>query len=179
MSESFSSTFANVAIIEPATAKTSYQKNIMEKSNDIKMLTPHFSKWEMKRSGIAIRHNIANEPNAEQWKNLYNLCFNILEPLRLRFGAITITSGFRCKQLNDMVHGAINSQHCRGEAADIYIGSAEKATKYFQFIRLHTDFDQLIAEPAGRRIAEVRWIHVSFTTRRPNRHQIIAGTDQA
>jgi hypothetical protein len=31
MSESFSSTFANVAIIEPATAKTSYQKHHEQK----------------------------------------------------------------------------------------------------------------------------------------------------
>jgi hypothetical protein len=150
-----------------------YQVNIMNNTDEDNMLTPHFSKWEMMRSGTAIRQGICNEPNAEQWKNLKALCLNILEPLRQRFGAIIITSGFRCKRLNELVGGVINSQHCRGEAADIYIGSTEKAVKYFKFLREKTDFDELIAEPTSSYINEAKWFHVSYTTRRLNRHRLI------
>ena len=145
----------------------------MNNTKENELLTPHFSKWEMKRSETTLRHNLINEPDTEQWRSLYILCSSVLEPLRLRFGAIIITSGFRSKELNERIGGVINSQHCCGEAADIYIGSSEKAVKYFNFIQENTDFDQLISEPSGRRLANASWLHVSFTTRHPNRHQNI------
>jgi hypothetical protein len=137
------------------------------------MLTPHFSRWEMKRSGIAIRKDLCNEPNEEQWKNLQDLCTNVLEPLRARYGAVIVTSGFRSRAVNALAGGVPDSQHCRGEAADLYIGSAEKALKYIEFIRRHTDFDQLIAEPRGALPENIRWIHVSYTARRANRRMVL------
>ena len=66
-------------------------------------LTPHFTLAEFVRSGVAIRHNMANSPTPEVINNLRLLCENVLEPLRRRFGVIRITSGYRCKQLNTLV----------------------------------------------------------------------------
>ena len=44
----------------------------------------------------------------------------MLKPLRAKFGALRITSGYRTRQLNKAVKGATNSKHLTGEAADIW-----------------------------------------------------------
>ena len=133
------------------------------------MLSKHFSLHEMKRSATAITCNIDNEPNAEQVENLRALCLQVLEPIRKRFGVTRITSAFRSETLNRAVNGAPTSQHLKGEAADIHVSDPEVGRKMFNFIRLHTDFDQLILE--HRKGYGCWWIHVSHSRRRANRHQ--------
>ena len=143
-------------------------------SENSERLSPHFSLFEMTRSGVAIACGISNVPSAAAIENLRLLCVAVLEPLRRRYGRILITSGYRSRELNRKVGGAKNSQHLRGEAADIYIGSREKAEKYAKFIVENTDFDQLIREPmvpGGN--CNPRWLHVSYTKRRANRHQVL------
>lgn len=134
-------------------------------------LSKHFTLWEMMRSGTAVRMNIKNVPDEQEKEALRQLCQHVLEPLRCRYGAIIITSGYRCLRLNRAVGGVPTSQHMRGEAADIFIPNLEIGRKYFDFIKNNTTFDQLIWEP---RSADVpRWLHVSYTTRRPNRMQVL------
>lgn len=77
-------------------------------------LSEHFTLEEMCRSGAAVRHRIDNTPDREQTERLRQLCLNVLEPLRRRFGVIRITSGFRSERLNAIVGGANTSQHMRG-----------------------------------------------------------------
>lgn len=87
-------------------------------------LTPHFTLLEFTESATARRHGIANTPPPEAVKNLRSLCTHTLEPLREALGLpVIITSGFRCKALNDIIaHRSHQSQHLTGQAADFYVG---------------------------------------------------------
>ncbi len=132
-------------------------------------LSPHFTLREMTLSGTAIRRRLDNQPSAEHIRRLRALCERVLEPLRRRVGRVGVTSGFRSKAVNEAVGGAPASQHCLGEAADLYVSSTEQARKWADIIERLTDFDQLILEPRGSRTK--RWLHVSYTLRRRNRRQ--------
>lgn len=133
------------------------------------MLSEHFSLEEMTRSGVALSRGIDNTPSPEAVENLRLLCLNVLEPVRRRFGAVRVTSGYRCPKLNKAVGGAPLSQHLRGEAADIHIADMEVGRKIYDFVRQNTDFDQMLFE--RRQSNGCRWLHLSYTTRRPNRRQ--------
>lgn len=133
------------------------------------MLSEHFSLEEMTRSGVAIRQSIDNTPTAEAVECLRRLCQNVLEPVRRRFGVTRISSGYRSPELNTAVGGTAASQHLRGEAADIHISDREAGRRIFAYIRDNLDFDQLLFE--HRMSNGCCWLHVSYTTRRPNRRQ--------
>jgi len=50
----------------------------------------------------------------------------LLECIRIKFGTpITINSGCRCKERNAAVKGKLNSQHLKGNAADIVVKNVE------------------------------------------------------
>lgn len=117
----------------------------------------YFSFAEM----ITTDTGLKNIPNWEQIQNLQTLITKILDPLREAVGMpITVTSGYRSPALNGAVGGAKNSQHLRGEAADITCGSKEKNKLLYQKIQeLGLPYDQLIDEK------DYKWIHVSCSSR--------------
>lgn len=51
------------------------------------------------------------------------------------------------------------------------VGTPERAMALYRFIRDRLDFDQLIWEPIDASVP--RWIHVSYTRRRKNRHSVL------
>lgn len=121
-------------------------------------LSEHYTLWELIRSEYAINNGLIAMQLAiteGAIDNLRRLCVNILEPVRLHFGAITINSGYRCKELNRRLGGADNSQHVKGEAADIYM-PAPILRKAAIYIASMLPFDQLINE------YDYRWLHVSY-----------------
>lgn len=121
----------------------------------------HFTIEELCASDTAKARGISNKPNTEQIINLVYLAANVLEPLRVAMGEpIKIGSGFRCPALNKAVGGVGNSQHMKGQAADLCIdGDIEKGKRWFNYIRLHLPFDQLIWEHNAK---GSYWVHVSF-----------------
>ena len=121
----------------------------------------HFSIEEMYASDTAKRLGINNKPSLQQTINLVYLCAYVLEPLRVAMGMpIKISSGFRCQELNKKVGGVYNSQHLKGQAADIDIqGDMAFGKKIFEYIRDHLPFDQLIWE---HNKGGTYWVHVSF-----------------
>jgi len=135
-------------------------------------LTPHFRLIEFTRSGEATARGLDNTPGEKEIEALRALCENILEPMRHHFGAIYITSGYRSRRVNNAVGGVGGSQHTRGEAADILLSTFDDWREAVKFVK-RLDFDQLIIEPLHD--PRPRWLHVSYTRRQPNRHQVILG----
>ena len=122
-------------------------------------ITEHFTVEEFERSSTADRLGIDNRVPAALLPNLKTLCEVVLEPLRAYAGKpIVISSGYRCPALNRAVGGASQSQHLRGEAADLHLPSTAEGRTWFRWLMDNTTFDQLIWEHDGR---GTHWIHVS------------------
>ena len=152
--------------------------------NDIQF-TPHFKLSEFVRSETAEKQGIENNPSPEAVENLRLLSVHTLEPLREALGLpIVITSGYRCKALNDLIaHHSQRSQHMEGRAADFYVkevsGSKVQVSGHRKLLVLAfrtiltnptVDFDQLILYPG--------FIHVSFVSHSDNRHKIMSANGQ-
>ena len=137
-------------------------------------VTMHFTIEELYASDTAKRLGINNKPDIQQVINLVYLAAYVLEPLReVMDEPIKIGSGFRCQKLNKAVGGVYNSQHLKGQAVDLCIdGDIEKGKRWFNYIKDHLPFDQLIWEHNSK---GSYWVHVSFI--HPdfgkNRHQVI------
>ena len=135
-----------------------YKEIRFTKRIGIMRLSNNFRLSEFTHSDTAKRLGIENEcSSVEQVLNLAYLCHMVLQPLRDKFGPIHITSGYRQPELNAAVGGASNSQHMRGEAADIYLPSVEKGLAYLDFLKTLPAVDELIWERKGN----THWIHVS------------------
>lgn len=130
-------------------------------------LSDNFKLSEFTTSQTAIRHDIPNTPTHEVISNLILLCKHVLQPIRDDLGAVYIGSGFRCIDLNRMIGGAKNSQHTKGQAADIDTANNAEA---FHYIKNNLDFDQLIWEFGDD--AQPAWVHVSYNNK-GNRKEIL------
>lgn len=137
-------------------------------------ITEHFSLSEFVESDTARRRKIDNNPSASVILKLIHLCTNVLEPLRVKFGApITVTSGYRCPELNKAVGGAADSQHMRGEAADIKAKSPSDTMRLFHLIRESGYFDQVICEEYDPHTNTCAWVHVSVKMDGVNRQRAL------
>ena len=128
----------------------------------------YFTVKELVRSDTARRLGIDNTPPASAVEALHALVDNVLDPLRQAWGGpIHVNSGYRCPELNQIVGGTPGSQHQRGEAADITVGSQSRNRRLLALIkRLDLPVDQCIDEKG------CRWIHVSHRAGR-NRRQFL------
>jgi hypothetical protein len=131
-------------------------------------LSAHVTLAEFQDSSTATTHGINNKMNESQIASAKLLCENVFEPLRIHLNTpIKISSAYRSVQLNKMIKGSLSSQHCKGEAMDLQIGS-----KGFNFIKDKLDFDQLIWEFGNDE--NPSWVHVSFSSK--NRKQVLKAT---
>ena len=134
-------------------------------------LSKHFKLEEFTKSMTATRKGIENMPGAGEIKNLENICYEILEPLRAKFELpITITSGYRSPQLSEAIGSKSTSQHCLGEAVDMEVLSVSNL-EVALWIQNHCNFDQLILEYYTGE-ANSGWIHVSYKDG-SNRKQVL------
>ena len=135
-------------------------------------ISKNFTLDELTASATAKQLHIINAPGVDEVCNLCALVHNVLQPLRDAMGeSIKIGSGYRCPQLNKAVGGVSNSQHMKGEAADLCIdGDMKKGKRWFEWIKTHCKFDQLIWEHNAK---GTYWVHVSFRADGKNRQQVI------
>lgn len=96
--------------------------------------------------------------NAIVKKNMNTLVDKIIDPLREKVGAIRVNSGYRTPAYNKQIGGATNSQHCRGEAVDIFPLEKDIDNVFTMIIR-EFKYDQVILERNSR---GSRWIHISY-----------------
>lgn len=123
---------------------------------------PHFSFRELIKSPDADRMGFDNMPNEiSVYERLELLMSGVLEPLRKRYGSpIFVNSGFRCEKLNEYEHGAENSYHLKGRAADITTRSWKGNKKLFEILCSMKEegvpIVELLWEGGGS------WIHVAY-----------------
>jgi len=138
------------------------------------MFMKYFNFNEFFHSDLADSVGIVNYPSPEVEQlvrfHIIALVDHVLDPIRERLGVpVLITSGYRCKTLNELVGGKESSQHLAGYAADFTIdGLAPSEYRRLAFwCADHLDFDQLIV------YAKRKFIHVSYVSPKNNRHEVL------
>ena len=136
-------------------------------------ISKNFTFEELTASATAKAKGIRNNPGQTDIINLCALVHRVLQPLRDAMGQpIKTGSGFRSLALNMAVGGVSNSQHMKGEAADLCIdGDIQKGKRWFEWIKTHCEFDQLIWEKNPK--TGNYWVHVSYRADGKNRKQVI------
>ena len=115
-------------------------------------LSPHFTLDELTHTD---HRELDNSPTQDEISNLQRLA-NFLEEVKTVLGGkpVMISSGFRCKALNDAVGSKDTSQHRIGCAADIRVPSMTPDEVVKAVISAGIGYDQVIREFD-------RWTHIS------------------
>lgn len=128
----------------------------------------YFTLEELTFSEMAIRKGLDNQPSPVAVEALTALCTHILDPLREKLALpIVITSGYRSPQVNRLIGGSQSSQHCKGEAADLYCRYRSIESLFNEIRRSDLAFDQVIDEFG-------RWVHISYSIARQRRQALRA-----
>lgn len=124
-------------------------------------LSEHFSLKEFTRSQMAEFAGIDNTPPLAVIKNLCETAA-MLERVREALGGkpVTVTSGYRCLELNEKVGSRSTSDHTKGQAADVVCPSFGSPREIAQFLSSRVDslrIGQLILE----KVKGKEWVHLS------------------
>lgn len=103
---------------------------------NIDQISVNFTYSEFEDSEKAIELRIDNTiPNDNIRTAIRLLVLNVLQPLRNAYSKpLILNSGYRTPELNKAVKGSKNSQHTKGEAADI---RAEDPLLLLQLLQKH------------------------------------------
>lgn len=133
-------------------------------------ISKYLSYEEIIYSQTAIKHGIDNEPSERQIAAFKEVA-KVFDEVREYIGApLAVTSGFRSKELNARIGGAISSDHMspNGNTAaldiDAHVYSNGTNADIFHYIKDNCNFKQLIwefgtdEEPAWVHIGVSRWL---------------------
>ena len=138
-------------------------------------LTEHFKLEEMTVSPTAKKLGLSNTPTAEHIENMRYCCEKILEPVRAKFGPVTINSSYRAPAVNKAVGGSKTSQHVNGQAIDFEVkGVDNKAVA--DWVADNLEFDQVILEFYAAGDKNSGWVHASIKKEGGNRKQRMIAT---
>lgn len=126
-------------------------------------LSPHFTLDELTHTD---HREIDNTPTQDEISNLQQLA-NFLEEVKTVLGGkpIMISSGFRCKALNDAVGSKDTSQHRIGLAADFRVPGMTPDEVVRAVVASGIGYDQIIREFD-------RWTHISVSDK-PRKQALI------
>lgn len=120
---------------------------------------------ELARKGV---RNVI--PSFEIRDSVLALVRRVLQPLRDKYGKpMKVNSGYRCKELNEIVGGVPSSQHRLGEAADIHTGSPLET---FRLAHLAKSTPEIWAE-IDQLICYDTFVHISHKRVGTQRHQLL------
>ena len=138
-------------------------------------LSKHFKLHEFEKSATAIRLGIKNKAGSGEIKNLTDVCYEILEPVRAKFDEkpVMITSGYRSEELCEAIKSSKTSQHTKGQAVDFEIAGISNL-EVALWIQNNCNFDQLILEfwKDEEDDPNSGWVHCSFVEG-SNRKQVL------
>ena len=133
-------------------------------------LSNNFHLKELTKSETGDRLGSKNQPTDEQLVALTVVVNQVLQPVREKFGIVTVNSGIRSEEVNKAVGGSKNSQHCKGEAVDFECYSVSN-WELAKWIQSELDFDQLILEFYKKGDPHSGWVHCSYSRFGTNRRQ--------
>jgi hypothetical protein len=120
-------------------------------------LSPHFTLAELTRTSSGLY----NVPTDAEVKALEALATTLLEPVRAKFGPVSIHSGYRGPAVNAAIGGSKTSQHMKGEAADFHCpGAPLETVMRWIVVESGLSYGQVILE--GHTKGEPTWIHLSL-----------------
>ena len=135
-------------------------------------LSKHFTLEEFEKSQTATRKGITNKAGSGEIKNLTDLCYEVLEPIRAKFDKpIIITSGYRSPELCEAIGSKATSQHSKGEAVDFELPNISNL-QVALWIQNNCNFDQLILEYWKDGEPNSGWVHCSYKDG-SNRKQVL------
>ena len=137
-------------------------------------LSKNFKLHEFEKSSTAIRLGIKNKAGSGEIKNLTDLCYGVLEPVRAKFDKpIIVTSGYRSEELCVAINSSKTSQHTKGQAVDFEIAGVSNL-EVALWIQGNCLFDQLILEFFKEEDKDPNsgWVHCSFN-QDSNRKQVL------
>jgi len=126
----------------------------------------------MTKSQVATRNNILNEPSTNEIVALTALVTACLQPIRNEHGVVSISSGYRSKELAPLVKSKITSSHCFGEAADFECFSISNYKLADWIVNNLPEWDQLILEYHDIKIPTSGWLHLSYKRDGKNRKEV-------
>ena len=138
-------------------------------------LTEHFTLAEMIVSPTAKRLGIPNTPTPAHIENMRYCCEKILEPVRAKFGPVTINSSYRAPLVNKAVGGSATSQHVNGQAIDFEVKGVDNK-KVADWVADNLEFDQVILEFYAAGDKNSGWVHASIKKEGGNRKQRLVAT---
>ena len=143
--------------------------------NDTRIST-FFTLTEFLRSETAMIHRIDEQftPPKTVIANLTLLAKNIADPLRIKFGAFSPDSGYRCPRLNKIIKGSKNSEHLTGSAMDEKFRDNKAVFNWIINGGL-PKWSKLIYEfPEDMPNFEARWLHIGYNTKALNKEVYVA-----
>jgi hypothetical protein len=121
-------------------------------------LSANFSLAELTKTNV---RQFDNTPSMQVIDNLQVLVDNVLQPIRNKFGPVTVTSGYRSPDVNKAIGGSATSDHCFGFAADFEVAGVDNK-ELARWVADNLKFKQLILEFYTKGVPDSGWVHVSY-----------------